>query len=156
MVAGQTLLAGGKVVLEEFSFEPRDNPVVLEIAQWLANNALPAGDEHRYWQEILPEHLVILHRNAFRDFVTFSTEVVTRIRLEYETKTVQEGGLWTEEYLPVDTLLYAPLMASKSRTPKVSLSAAEILDKVKSLGLERIQLGGDETVGKGIAALRFS
>ena len=99
---------------------------------------------------------MILHRNAFRDFVTFSTEVVTRIRLEYETKTVQEGGLWTEEYLPVDTLLYAPLMASKSRTPKVSLSAAEILDKVKSLGLERIQLGGDETVGKGIAALRFS
>ena len=46
LVAGQTLLAGGKVVLEEFSFEPRDDPVVLEIAQWLANNALPAGDEH--------------------------------------------------------------------------------------------------------------
>ena len=144
------------MVLEEFSFEPRDEPLVKEIGQWLARNALPTGDEHEYWQEILPEHLVVLHRNAFRDFVTFSTEVVTRIRLEYETKTVQEGGLWTEEYLPVDTLLYAPLMASKSRNPKVSLSAVELLNKVKGLGLERIQLGGDETIGRGIAAVRFS
>jgi len=156
LVSGQALLAGDKVVLEEFTFEPKEEPLVQDIGKWLADNALPAGNAYKYWQEILPDHLVVLHRNAFRDFVTFSTEVVTRIRLEYKTKTVEERALWTEEYLPVDTLLYAPLMASKSRTRKAQLSAQGILDKVKGLGISRVQLGGDETVGRGIAALRFS
>jgi len=156
LVSGEELLAGGKVVLEEFAFDRQEESSVQKIGEWLAGNALPTGDEYKYWRETLPTHLAVLHRDAFRDFVTFSTEVVTRIRLDHETKTVKEGALWTEEHLPVDTLLYAPLMASKSRTQKVSLSAQEILNKVKGLGLKRIQLGGDETVGRGIAAVRFS
>ncbi len=156
LISGRSLLAGDKVVLEEFTFNPREESLVKNIGNWLAKEALPAGNEYGYWKEILPEHLVILHNNAFRDFVTFSTEVVTRIRLIPETKTVAEGALWAEEYLPVDTLLYALLMASQSRSKKVNLSAREVLNKVKELELTKVQLGGDETIGRGIAALRFT
>ncbi len=156
LVSGGELLAGDKVVLEEFTFSHRQDDAVATIGQWLADNALPQGDEYNYWRKALPKRLVLLHRDVFRDFTLFPTEVVTRVRLEPETKTVAEGALWTEEHLPVDTLLYAPLMATPTRSRNgVKLSGAQVLAKVNGLGISRTVLGGDETVGRGVVALRF-
>ncbi|MCS7219859.1 MAG: type III-B CRISPR module RAMP protein Cmr4 [Anaerolineae bacterium] len=160
LIFGTELLARDGVVLEEFTFSHQQSDEIQEIVQnigkWLAQNALPEGDEYRYWREALPNRLAILPRDAFRDFTVFSTEVITRVRLEPETKTVAEGALWTEEHLPVDTLLYAPLMATPTRAKNgIQLSGAEVLARVSSLGLTRTVLGGDETVGRGVVALRF-
>ena len=167
-VSGSAVIAGGKVVLEEFSFAPTEKPEVKDIAQWLADNALPDRPEYAYWKTKLPTSLVILPENAFRDFTLYATEVVTRVRLDDEKKTVAKGALWTEESLPSDTLLYAPLHASRARsyqqgkqTPGVpadwyaSDGATKILNFVRNLGLTRVQLGGDETVGRGIVCLRW-
>ncbi len=153
--AGDTLKAGSQVVLEEFSFNPKPNEVVESIATWLANNALPALN-YDYWKEQLRQKLCILPDNAFRDFTQFATEVQTHIKINQETKTVEGGALWTVESLPVDTLLYAPLMATPSRSqngPK--LSESEILQKLQELDLLRTQLGGDETTGQGMVALQL-
>lgn len=159
LVAPNTeLKAGGKVVLEEFAFNPTDEAAVTTIGQWLADNALPIGAEYQYWRDHLPRRLVVLHEDAFRDFAQFGTEVVTRIRIDNESKTVAEGMLWTEEALPADTLLYAPLYATAPRADHshaISGGAAGVLDAVREYGLERVQLGGDETVGRGLVHLRF-
>lgn len=159
LVNGHVQVAGDKVVLEEFSFTPKQEQasVIKTIGEWLASNALLQTAEYHYWRRALREKLCILPEDAFRDFVQYATEVQTHIRLKPETKTVdaEKGGLWTEESLPVDTLLYTPLMATKSRAEGVNLSAAEILGKLVSLNLTRTQLGGDETTGQGMVALRF-
>lgn len=157
LVNGDALKAGGSVVLEEFSFTPdiSQAPIVQEIGRWLADNALPEGSEYQYWRAALLRRLCILPEDAFRDFVKYSTEVQTHIRLDPDTKTVAGDALWTAESLPVDTLLYAPLMATPSRARGVNLTAKEILQKVQDLGLVRTQLGGDETTGQGMVALRF-
>jgi len=143
-------------VLEEFSFTPDKSQAdtVQAIGTWLANNALPQTG-YDYWKQALPNKLCILPEDAFRDFVLYGTEVQTHIKLDPDKKTVQSGALWTTESLPVDTLLYAPLMATKSRGG-VSLSGQQVLEKVKGLGLVHTQLGGDETTGQGMVALRFS
>jgi len=160
--SGNDVVADGKVVLEEFAFDAQEDPQVKVIAKWLAVNALPQGCEYEYWRQKLPKSLVILPENAFRDFTQFSTEVVSRTRLEHETKTVVEGALWSEEHLPSDALLYAPLFASRARTGTNKLplnwkgTAQEVIDFVKKLGPDRIQLGGDETVGRGLVKLKFS
>jgi CRISPR-associated protein Cmr4 len=154
--AGTVLKAGDKIVLEEFTFTPKVESNVEEIGQWLAKNALPQTDEYDYWRKVLPKRLVILPNDDFRDFVTFSTEVATRIKLNPDTKTVQEGALWTEEYLPTDTLLYAPLMATPPRTESELNSGQDVLEAVKNLGLTRVQLGGNETVGRGSVYLRIA
>jgi CRISPR-associated protein Cmr4 len=160
-------IAGGKVVLDEFSFKPdaSHSASVTDIANWLAQHALPTGPEYAYWREKIRSRLVILHENAFRDFTQFATEVVTRVKLDNETKTVDKkvGGLWTEENLPVDTLLYVPLAAAQVRHKKDNddrpdnlkhgKDALEVV--AKHLNNQRIQLGGDETVGRGMVALRF-
>jgi CRISPR-associated protein Cmr4 len=145
---------GESVVLEEFSFTPKPNDNVKTIGEWLAGNALPDGKEYEYWRKALPQKLCILPEDAFRDFVLYGTEVQTHIKLNPNTKTVDGSGLWTSESLPVDTLLYAPLMATKSRRDGVDATAKDVLKKIDGLNLVRTQLGGDETTGQGIVALR--
>lgn len=156
LVNGSVLKAGDSVVLEEFSFTPKQDRVTETIGEWLAGNALPGGKEYDYWRKALPQKLCILPEDAFRDFVLYGTEVQTHVRLDPEKKTVQTGALWTSESLPVDTLLYAPLMATKSRANGNKLDAESILKKIDDLKLTRTQLGGDETTGQGMVALRIA
>ncbi len=148
------------IVLEEFSFKAKEHTTAKEIAEWLAQNALPACEEYDYWRKALPQRLVILPENAFRDFTLFSTEVVSRIRLDDETKTVARGALWSEEHLPSDTLLYALLFASKPRAnspPSDLQDAASVLKFVTDrIDGKRLQLGGDATVGRGFVKVRIS
>jgi len=157
LVSGDALIAGGSVVLEEFSFTPDKSQAdtVQAIGTWLAGYALPQMNEYQYWLKQLPPKLCILPEDAFRDFVLYGTEVQTHVQLDPSSKTVKEGP-WTTESLPVDTLLYAPLMATKSRASGVDLNGKQVLEKVKGLGLVHTQLGGDETTGQGMVALRFA
>lgn len=159
LVADDTLVAGGSVVLEEFSYTPDRShaETIRSIGTWLADNALPETAEYTYWREALPRKLCILPENDFRDFVLHGTEVQTHVRLDPGTKTVATGALWTAESLPVDTLLYAPLLATPSRAKNgVHLDASTVIGRLAGLGLQRLQLGGDETTGQGIVALRFT
>ncbi|MDH7482693.1 MAG: type III-B CRISPR module RAMP protein Cmr4 [Armatimonadota bacterium] len=155
LVAGDELKAGDRIVLEEFSFEPVNNGTVNEIGKWLESNALPEGNEYKYWRESLPKKLCILPEDAFRDFVKYATEVQTHIKLDDNTKTVAKNALWTSESLPTDSLLYAPLMATKSRRESIGLSGKDVLQKLAELKITRTRLGGDETTGQGVVALRF-
>jgi CRISPR-associated protein Cmr4 len=158
-VDDKSVVANGNVVLEEFSFKATVHADVETIAAWLAKNALPQTDDYQYFREKLQTSLVILPEDAFRDFTQFATEVVTRIRIDQEKRTVAEGALWTEEYLPSDTVLYAPLHASRPRTtngPAGWHDAGAVLQFVRNLNLDRIQLGGDETVGRGIVKLHVN
>lgn len=158
-MSGDTLLAGGKVVLEEFSFEhdKSQSDFVNTVGGWAAKSVLPAGAEYNYWRKAFPEKLCILPENAFRDFVLYGLEVQTHIKLTPATKTVASGALWTSESLPVDSILYVPLLSTDSRNPDLrTLSAADVFTKLEGLGLGRIQMGGDETTGQGMVALRFS
>lgn len=158
-----SVVVNGAVVLEEFAFTAQQHNAegqneVAAIAAWLAENAFPASAEYAYFREKVKTHLVILPEDAFRDFTHFATEILARIRINQETKTVASGALWTEEHLPSDTLLYAPLLATRPRTaqaPTTLQTAHDVIKFVRDLGLARIQLGGDETVGRGIVRLNL-
>jgi CRISPR-associated protein Cmr4 len=162
-----SVATGDTLVLEEFSFTSSPDPQVNTIAQWLAEQVMPQTPEYRYWREKLKHSLVILPNNDFRDFVVHATEVITRIRISRETKTVDKGMLWTEEHLPSDTLLYVPMYATPARKMKngsndkgaASMTASAILDKARSLENSLrgyIQLGGDETVGRGMVCMHWA
>ena len=149
------------LVLEEFSFAAVPNTQVDTIAIWLANNALPvygSREEGAYWQKKVQNSLVILPDNDFRDFALYATEVITRIKIDRKSKTVENSALWTEEHLPTDTLLYAPIYATNSRKKGHTKTGAEILEIASNLNNtpgSYLQLGGDETVGRGIVRTRW-
>ena len=140
----------GHLMLEEFEFSRAGDAG--KVADWIASRAV----EDRGTQNRLRSHLAILHDNDFTHFVRNATEVVARVGLD-ERKTVRKGALFYEEYLPAETLFYSLVLCSDSRRPKSQLSsAADILrwlgDKVPPI----LQIGGDETVGKGFCAVRFA
>lgn len=155
-VNGKECVASNKVVLEEFAFDPvqTQTEFVKVMGSWLATNALPQTAEYTYWRESLPKRLVILNNSAFRDFTQFATEVQTHVKLNPKTKTVDGTALWTEESLPADTLMYAPLCATQSRNG-ISLSGNDMLKNLADLSITRMQLGGDETTGRGMVSVRM-
>lgn len=148
--------AGNMVVLEEYSYAPQPDEQVTAIADWLADNALPQAAAYDYWREKLRRSLIILPEDDFRDFTEYGTEIVTRIRIEDETKTVARGALWTEENLPADTLLYSAIYANTPTMRDGGVDSAEkVLQFIRDLNLERLQLGGNETVGRGLTAVHY-
>jgi CRISPR-associated protein Cmr4 len=170
VATGELKADASTLVLEEFSFKADDaQKVKLEsLAKWLANHVLPEkpkkkegekelADAYEYWRTHLVGKLCILPENAFRDFVLYSTEVQTHIALDPGTKTVKseegKGALWTSESLPPDTILYAPIIAHKPRKDGSMLEPATMITAVSKL--PRMHLGGDETTGQGVVALRF-
>jgi len=142
------------VVLEEYAFEAEANKDVAIFAQALAE-AVFSDPQMAYWKNLLPRNLVILSDNDFRDFTLMSTEVITRTKIDNETGTVQDGALFTEEYLPTDSVMYSMIFASDEygkRPEKDRMKADEVMDYFeKTIGrLGLFQLGGNATLGKGI------
>ncbi len=164
-VNGQSnLIIHSQAVLDEFSFAAQADGRVDDWAGWLAGYALPGDEAYTYFRDKVTQSLVILPDNAFRDFVLNNTEVVTRVRIQPESKTVQDGALWTQEALPADTLLVSTATARQLRAPESdvlgSLSAGTaqaVLEWITNPdNLPRyVQIGGDETVGQGLVALNW-
>jgi CRISPR-associated protein Cmr4 len=157
---GSNLEVYGKVVLEEFSFdvENGENRANADkLAEWFAKYTLPKYEEKKenYWTKKLKTDLIIVHDNVFRDFVQFSTEVITRIKIG-ETGTVAEGP-WDVENLPSETLLYSIALAMDSRAiddqGKPIKKAQDVLNSISNIisKVSIVQFGGDETLGRGIA-----
>jgi CRISPR-associated protein Cmr4 len=154
-----TIVADGKVVLEEFTFKAQPSEETKSIAEWLAKNAFPQSPEYKPFRDWLPHRFVILPDDAFRDFTQLATEIQTRVQLKKETKTVGEGP-WFEEHLPSETLLYAPIFVSKPLAPNANelglTDSDAVLQALRDLQLDRLQIGGDETVGRGIVKVRLN
>ncbi|MEM1055743.1 MAG: type III-B CRISPR module RAMP protein Cmr4 [Bacteroidota bacterium] len=154
----------GGVLLEEyaFSFQPREEIDVL--ATWLRENAFPgkptgdAPDAYQPFRDRLASHLLVLHDDDFADFVRYATEIQARVALNEKKTTTGDGGnLFYQENLPADTVLYAATLASRDLSGKLNGngSADHMLGIIRQLDGQRIQLGGDETVGKGICCTRY-
>lgn len=145
------LVDGNKLVLEEFEFERTGDAD--DAAQWVAQRAFARGD--KFTPRRFEPHLVVLHDDDFTYFVRHATEVVARVGLDYERKTVKRGALFYEEFLPVETLFYSLVLASPSRREGHGKSAREILDYLRGKIPPVLQIGGDETIGKGLCAVRL-
>src|SRR3972149_7343465 len=103
----QLIIGVDKIVLEEYTFAVNKDKICTEFAVWLSTNVIPSGNEYNYWKDKIKNDIVILNDDDFRDFVNLSTEVITRIKINNDTGTVQPGALFTEEYLPSESILYS-------------------------------------------------
>lgn len=155
-----------KVVLEEYTFvvAKKADPDCTSLAKWIAANAMPQGAEYKYWRDKVKTDLVVLGDDEFRDFVLHSTEVITRTKINNETGTVQSGALFTEEYLPPETVLYSLALTTPIFSEKKGGFAAKDGKDEETQVMEFftkelppvIQLGGNATIGKGIIRTSLS
>ena len=161
------VLNQGRLVLEAFDFAATESLELRDIAQWLADNALPPGPAHQHFRNKISQDLVLLPEDAFSYFVRNATVVEPHVRINDDTGTADEGGLFYTENLPPESLLVTPVLASQERTSKKGrssepMSAEQVMQRLitgngkDGLDGALIQVGGDATTGRGQVVLRFA
>lgn len=155
LVAESSVCINNSVVLEEYAFTATVSDAVknfaIEIADLVFDHTALA-----YWCGLFKTNLVILSNNDFRDFVNQSTEVITRTKIDNTTGTVQDGALFTEEYLPTDSVMYALVMASKEYSSRAgTMTDQQVMEFYSEYQPEIFQLGGNASIGKGLLRTRL-
>ena len=150
----------GKLILEAFAYAvEKKNDDLRAAAEWLAENVLPSGEEHKEFANRLHQNLVLLRDEDFNHFVRFGTVVEPHVRIDNETGTADDGGLFYTENLPPETVMASLLMATRGRKRKKeqeeSMPAVEIMEKAAALlDGQLMQVGGDATTGRGLVVTR--
>jgi CRISPR-associated protein Cmr4 len=143
------LIDTDKLVLEEFEFRHTADSSV--AADWIATHSV--ADEET--TQRMRTYLVILNDDDFTHFVLNATEIVARIGLDYERKTVKAGALFYQECLPAETVFYSLVFANASRRDG-GTDASGVMNYLRKNLPPVLQIGGDETTGKGICTARLN
>lgn len=141
--AGNKVVIPGKkaVVLEEYRFAADDD----FPSEWeqkltsLLNDAVLAGAAGRF---------VLLSDGDLSHFAVNACQVNQHVRINDETGTAEEGGLFNEETVPSETLFYAGITALRRESADNSL--------FKDLAEEKLaQFGGNGTTGLGFCTVKL-
>lgn len=159
---------GRYIILEEYTYENKGEMPKLEIkskdkdekeikiektlGEWLTANDLAKDNAWR--TEKLKKDIIVVSDDSFKDFVKYSTECITRTQIENDTGTVKTGALFTEEFLPTESVMYSMISTTGLFTKnnnEVFTKKAESVMEYFDAGLEPLfQLGGDASLGKGL------
>lgn len=100
------------------------------------------------------ERLLLISDEMFDYCVSSCTEIQTQIKIDSSKGTAQEGALRSQELLPADTLMYSIIYYSQSAGLN-ELQASNIQGHIKDVIKGFIQIGGDETLGRGICKISW-
>lgn len=132
----------------------QDDRILLEDMEVTATGACSLGEGASFFQEA--ERLLVVHDEVFGYGVSNCTSVMAQIKIDQKTGTTANGSLRYQEELPADTLMYTILFWGDSRDDKESLKADAIRGYIKDEVVSgHIQIGGDETLGRGIFSLTW-
>ncbi|AKG16670.1 CRISPR-associated protein Cmr4 [Moraxella bovoculi] len=153
LITSSTLLIGNQIALEDLDIEAVQNEKAGKIADMIVNALYPDlvlnADG---WRNAVKSRFVVLPDDIFSFLADTATEIRTRIRINRETRVVQDGALWTEENLPADSVLWGVLGVSQSRDKDNKKDATELAELLPTDELN-IQVGGKHTVGRGLCRL---
>lgn len=168
LTTSANLLHTKQLVLEAFEFAAEEDDQLKGIADWLATHALP-GAANRFFADKLKADLVLLHDTDFAHFARHAMVVEPHVRINDESGTADDGGLFYVENLPPETLMVGAAQASIERFKKGSrqeasaalLTAPEVLSTVfdgaggslPGIGGRLLQVGGDATTGRGLVLI---
>ncbi len=122
-------LINNKLLLEEFVFEAEESE---ELRKFVELVGVFVGEENK-------RRIVCVNDTDFKDFVSNYTEVQTHIKINLDTGTVEEGALWTEEYVPAESVFAFSLV---------------FLEELDFTPPTTFHLGGDITTGKGFVKVQ--
>lgn len=149
LMGGDALASGagweGAIALGDLAVTTKGSETIDEWAPWLAANALPASPEFAYFRERMLRNVIQTSDGVFTELAAHCVEVMARIQLNSDTKTVEHGP-WFEEALPPETLLSSLLTWDGADHEVDALLGA--------LDNQTINLGGSESVGRGLVWCR--
>jgi len=169
LTASGDLLQSKQLILEAFEFMSEVDEKLQAVAQWISIHALP-GTANSFFANKLKTDLVLLHDTDFSHFARHAMVVEPHVRINDESGTADDGGLFYVENLPPETLMVGLAQASIERFKKGSrqddspalLTAPDVLAKVfagqsdalPGIGGKLLQIGGDATTGRGLVLVQ--
>lgn len=147
-------MKGKSVILEEYTFRvSQEIQVLSDFGKWLKSNILLS--ENNVWAEKLTTDIILLPNDDFKDFVNLSTEVITRTKIDNATGTVESGALFTEEYLPAESVMYSLVLTADEFKAKDAMNETDVRKFFHDNLPEVFQIGGNATLGKGLVNAKF-
>ncbi|MBI3977282.1 MAG: type III-B CRISPR module RAMP protein Cmr4 [Chloroflexi bacterium] len=137
----------GAVYLEDLDLAATTSSEAETIAQRIAEAVLADAK----WQHLFQERFGIVSDDLFTFLTETATEVVARIKLRDDAKTVEKGGLWYEEAIPAESILYGPILAAPRQGQTAEALYGVLTPHLKGL----IQIGGNASVGRGLVDARL-
>ena len=114
------------------------------------------------------KRLLLISDDMFDYAVSYCTEIQTNIKIDSDTGTAKDGALRYQEFLPADSVLYSMVHYSGRNVSEIKddqqsnlkklveeMQAEKIKTFVENTVKDFIQIGGDETLGKGICKLEW-
>ncbi|GIX24246.1 type III-B CRISPR module RAMP protein Cmr4 [Caldimonas sp.] len=158
----ELLRKGQKLHLEVFEFDNVADDAAAKrlgrVAEQLANWALGGELENKvpqFFRDKLTKHLVLLNDTDFAYFVEHGTLVEPHVRINPNTGTADEGGLFYTENLPPESIMLSCLMVSRARNGANGLDAKAVMQQCcTALDGSLLQVGGDATTGRGLVWMR--
>lgn len=137
--------------LEAFEYTATVSAELSALAEDLAAKALPGDVAYNFFANKFKTDLVVLSDTDFAYFAQNAMLVEPHVRIDTDTGTAKDGGLFYTENLPPESLFVAPLLASQTRKGKGDVSPAEmVMAQVKAvIDGKLLQIGGDATTGRG-------
>lgn len=131
------------VIFEDLMLEgagPITEPILKSI-----ESLAPSDDVYGTAQ--LAHYLCLVSDISFSILVETGTEVQARIQLNDKTKT--SNNLWYQELVPANTVFYTLVSMADQRVSGERKSAEHLMQSLKDTLKGYIQIGGDETLGRG-------
>lgn len=127
--------------------------VVLEDA---VVTIVPTGEHGFKLPEGFPtlDRFLLISDDMFDYCVSSCTEIQTQIKIDSSTGTAQDGALRYQELLPADTLMYSIVYYSRTAVEN-GFQASVIQGHIEDVIKDFIQIGGDETLGRGICKISW-
>jgi CRISPR-associated protein Cmr4 len=124
-------------------------PALAGWAERLARDAIGTGTGLKPFADKLTTDLILVGADIAPTLLRECTQQSVRVRLG-EDKTVENGPFYCE-YLPAETIMAASLtLRGAADTIQIRQALTELLDD------RLVQVGGDETIGKGLVWTRLA
>jgi CRISPR-associated protein Cmr4 len=143
--------AAVRLVLEDFALAATESKELATFAGALASSIFVSEDDRTFFLE----RVTLVHDDVMRALATTCMEITARNALDPETHTVRRGALWTEEALPVESVLVGMMAAAPANGAPRSTTVDEILAHVRELTTRSVQIGGHASVGRGLCRVGF-
>jgi CRISPR-associated protein Cmr4 len=122
------IVHNGKVILEDIDLSAKPG-AANDLAEELGR--LVFGDEASYFRS----RFALVSNDVFSYFCEMGMEIIARVKLDSDSKTVVRGGLWYEEAIPAETVFSSFAIGTNG---------------FEELNRPYLQLGGQASVGRGL------
>ncbi|OYT56516.1 MAG: type III-B CRISPR module RAMP protein Cmr4 [Desulfurococcales archaeon ex4484_217_2] len=149
----EILLENSKAILNELDI------VNMKVSKNIVDNLFGKILPSNILSRIKSKGLVIVDDDTMSVISRRSMLIQYRVRLKHPAKVVVPGALWSEEYLPQETILVSGIIC-RPLTKAVSEKCGKKYESICEWLKEKLQeiggviwLGGKETIGKGVIKL---